>query len=69
MKKNSKNLSTVEPVQLDGWYELQDGRVARFVWCSCKLSRRQIVASWADVPEPPSHPGYDVEIANAEPTQ
>jgi len=40
----------IEPVTLDGWYELADGRVQRFHWRNGQLVDGDIVASWADVP-------------------
>jgi len=42
--------TTIEPVTLCGWYELTDGRVAKFTWRGGLLQEDRVVASWAKVP-------------------
>lgn len=61
---NATQDPTIEPVQMGGWYELQSGRVAHFTWSNGVVRRGAIVASWAEVPKNPTHPGYDEDAAN-----
>ena len=41
-------MRTREPVQLDGAYELRDGRVQEFYWAAGQLIDGEIFDSWAE---------------------
>ena len=45
----SAGATSQKPVQLSGWYELTDGRVAYYYWIGNALKCGDICANWAEV--------------------
>jgi hypothetical protein len=39
---------TLQPIELGGWYEHDDGSVGRYLWLNGQPKCVQVVASWAD---------------------